>query len=122
VHQAIGEGLLSACHDLSDGGLAVAAAEMALGGRLGASIDLSSVRSTEELSAVEALYSESASRFMVSVPEDKAERFEALFGQDASLLGRVNDSAELTVTRAGKTLFACTVSSLVSAFKGTLNW
>ena len=34
---------LSACHDCSDGGLAVALAEMCIGGRLGASIDLDAV-------------------------------------------------------------------------------
>ncbi len=39
IRSAIREGLVAACHDLSDGGLAVAAAEMALAGEIGAKID-----------------------------------------------------------------------------------
>ena len=35
LHQAIQNGLVKSCHDLSEGGLAVAAAEMCIGGRLG---------------------------------------------------------------------------------------
>ena len=35
LHQAMGQGLVKACHDLSEGGLAVAAAEMCIGGRSG---------------------------------------------------------------------------------------
>src|SRR5262249_18002624 len=38
LHQAIQARLVRACHDLSEGGLAVAAAEMCIGGRLGLSI------------------------------------------------------------------------------------
>ncbi|TVR36045.1 MAG: phosphoribosylformylglycinamidine synthase, partial [Spirochaetaceae bacterium] len=40
LHAAIGNGLVATCHDLADGGLAVALAESALGGRLGARIDI----------------------------------------------------------------------------------
>ncbi|WP_018632732.1 phosphoribosylformylglycinamidine synthase subunit PurL [Neomegalonema perideroedes] len=39
VRRSIQGGLVAACHDLSDGGLAVAAAEMALAGGLGADLD-----------------------------------------------------------------------------------
>ncbi len=42
VHRAIHGGLVRACHDLSEGGLAVAAAEMAFAGGLGAQIDAAS--------------------------------------------------------------------------------
>lgn len=40
LHSAIHAGLVAACHDISDGGLAVALAEMAIAGRCGATIDL----------------------------------------------------------------------------------
>ena len=36
VHEAMLRGLVRACHDLSEGGLAVAAAEMAFAGGIGA--------------------------------------------------------------------------------------
>ena len=40
VQQQIAEGLITAAHDISDGGLAVAVAEMCIAGRIGALIDL----------------------------------------------------------------------------------
>ncbi|MBA2598061.1 MAG: phosphoribosylformylglycinamidine synthase subunit PurL [Chloroflexia bacterium] len=43
IHRATRKGLLQSCHDLSDGGLAVAAAEMAIGGGFGLEIDLRNV-------------------------------------------------------------------------------
>jgi phosphoribosylformylglycinamidine synthase II len=43
VRQLIGEGLVTAVHDVSDGGALVAIAEMALAGSIGASISLPSV-------------------------------------------------------------------------------
>ncbi len=42
LHQAIRAGLVHSCHDLSEGGLALALAEMALGGRLGIEADIAS--------------------------------------------------------------------------------
>jgi phosphoribosylformylglycinamidine synthase len=48
LHKAIQNGLVKSCHDLSEGGLAVAAAEMCIGGRLGLDIKIpSSVLFTE---------------------------------------------------------------------------
>src|SRR5262245_43252018 len=43
VARAIREGLVAACHDLSEGGLAVSAAEMAFAGNLGLTLDVSKV-------------------------------------------------------------------------------
>ena len=122
VHEAIGQGLVSACHDLSDGGLAVALAEMCIGGRLGAEADLAKVRSDEELNDTEALYSESASRFLVEVQPENAAAFEKLAGEDAVCIGVVRKEPELRFARGGKELFSCGVESLASAFKGTLDW
>jgi len=59
VHSAISQGLVRACHDLSEGGLAVAAAEMCFAGGIGA--DVTSLR--DELSDDAKLFSESPSRF-----------------------------------------------------------
>ena len=49
LHQAINARLISACHDLSDGGLAVALAEMCIGGRLGAHLALNRVPTLGDL-------------------------------------------------------------------------
>ena len=57
LHQAINSRLISACHDLSDGGLAVSLAEMCIGGRLGAHLALNRVPVIGALTLTEALYS-----------------------------------------------------------------
>ncbi len=123
VFQAMQEGLISSCHDLSDGGLGVAVAEMALGGRTGANIDLDRVPAEGSLAAHELLYSESASRFLVTVrPEHKA-RFERCFaGQIAAWLGETTPGRELSFFHDGKALFSSSVESLAEAWKATLDF
>ncbi len=66
MHTAITQGLVRACHDLSEGGFAVAAAEMAFAGGLGADItDLKNA--APALDDTARLFSESATRFLVEV-------------------------------------------------------
>ena len=121
-HNAVLGRLVSACHDLSDGGLGVALAEMALGGRRGASVDIALVPA-EAMTAAELLYSESASRLLVTVPEHQRESFEKLFaGQIFARIGATTDSDTLTVRSGGITLLTENVEDLASAFKATLNW
>ena len=122
LHQAINNRLISACHDLSDGGLAVAAAEMCIGGRLGADIQLNRVPVTEDMTATERLYSESASRLLVSVDPEKAPLFEALMGTDAVCIGEVTDDRTLAIRNGDAPLLALSVEALAIAFKETLDW
>ncbi|MFP4049670.1 MAG: AIR synthase-related protein, partial [Desulfovermiculus sp.] len=92
LYAAIRQGLVSACHDLSDGGLGVAAAEMCIGGNLGAELHLDrvSVSGNEDYALEELLYSETPSRLLVSVPEEKSQAFEELFaGQCMARVGTV---------------------------------
>ncbi|MEA5113946.1 MAG: phosphoribosylformylglycinamidine synthase subunit PurS [Geobacteraceae bacterium] len=99
---AVGKGLVASCHDLSDGGLAVALAETAFAGGLGLNIDLSRVvfsgvacdRRDEVL-----LFSESASRHLVTVrPENQAKFEETMAGNCFSRIGIVSDDPMLTIT------------------------
>jgi len=115
-------GLVNACHDCSDGGLAVALAEMCIGGRLGAQIDLDAAPSCGCAHPLELLYSESQSRLVVSVAPDKAAAFEALFaGQHCARIGVVG-GAGLALTQAGRQLLNLPVEELARAFKAPLNW
>ncbi len=66
---AIRQGVANACHDCSDGGLAVALAEMCLAGGLG--LDASAAPDVQRLDA--ALFGEAQSRILVAVPADKRE-------------------------------------------------
>ncbi|MCH2114424.1 MAG: phosphoribosylformylglycinamidine synthase subunit PurL [Pirellulales bacterium] len=77
VHQAVRNGLITSCHDLSEGGLAVAAAEMAFSGNVGAHIDLSMIPVDGEALGVAArLFSESNTRFLCEVSASHATQFE----------------------------------------------
>lgn len=98
LHQAINKGFVRACHDLSEGGLAVAAAEMAFAGGFGMDLDLAHVwTSGGALSAAAILFSETPSRFIVEVPSVARQGFENLMRGFISPLGRVTKSPNLVV-------------------------
>lgn len=71
LHEAIRKGWIRSCHDVSEGGLAVALAEMAMGGRLGIKCSLRDIP-CEDSAAIDTvlLYSEAPTRFVVEVPGD----------------------------------------------------
>jgi len=91
VHRAIRKGVLQACHDLSEGGLAVAAAEMAIAGGHGMELDLGDVPVVESgLSGATRLFAESPTRFLVEVAPDDASALETVLGQTPhARIGRV---------------------------------
>jgi phosphoribosylformylglycinamidine synthase len=115
--------MITACHDLSDGGLGVAVAEMCLGGRQGADLSLDAVPALEAMNAAELLYSESASRLLVSVRGDMIEDFEEAFrGQICARIGRTAGEAVLRIEHGGRELLHEQVEELARAFKATLDW
>jgi phosphoribosylformylglycinamidine synthase len=103
VHRAIRSGLVRSCHDLSEGGLAAAVAEMCFAGGLGAELDLAALANASGLSQdAVLLFSESNSRFVVEVPETARQQFlEALAGVPVVELGVVRAWDTLTIRGAG---------------------
>jgi phosphoribosylformylglycinamidine synthase len=75
VHAAIAQGLVRACHDLSEGGFAVAAAEMCFAGGIGADITGLPGDLPDEVK----LFGESPTRFLVEVKPEHAPAFESCF-------------------------------------------
>ncbi|MCB9915450.1 MAG: phosphoribosylformylglycinamidine synthase subunit PurL [Planctomycetes bacterium] len=111
LHRAIAGGYVQACHDLSEGGLAVAAAEMAFAGGLGLDVDLARVPATPFPSGYDAdttaLFSESCTRFLVEVaPEHQAEFEARLDGLPLGLVGRVRADKVLELRGAGGDVLA----------------
>jgi phosphoribosylformylglycinamidine synthase subunit PurSL len=101
---AIAEGLVASCHDCSDGGLAVAIAESTFGTGLGVDVHLDGIvggLAAARQPLLAALFSESHSRFVVSVPPACRERFEALLGSRATAIGTVVARPEI-VFRSGE--------------------
>jgi phosphoribosylformylglycinamidine synthase subunit PurSL len=99
LHAAIQAGFVRSCHDLSEGGLAVAAAEMAFGGGLGLDLALSSMIMDDDC-ADDAilLFSETPSRFLVEVRPGDSEAFGSLMeGVELRLLGFVTAEPVLAI-------------------------
>ncbi len=91
LHGAIASGLVRACHDCSEGGLAVAAAEMALAGGLGLELRLAAVpRSADADHDAAIAFCESLGRLLVEVRPSASDKFEALLaGHPLARIGRV---------------------------------
>jgi len=123
---AIRQGLVRACHDLSEGGLAVAAAEMSLAGLLGMDIDLSQVSHDlhvlhANLIATLLLFSESASRFLLEVAPEHRAAFEAHMRShgvhDITCIGVVASTGRFTIRSGEQVLIDLTVADLQHAWK-----
>jgi len=81
LSKATDKGLVKACHDLSEGGLGVAVAEMAFAGNKGATIILREVPLGDDIIRNDhILFSESNSRFLVEVAPENVNKFEKTLG------------------------------------------
>jgi phosphoribosylformylglycinamidine synthase len=100
ITEAIDSRCVKACHDLSEGGLAVAAAEMSFSGGYGMVLRLEDVPRTKKLCRNDfLLFSESNSRFLIEVPEKRREDFEALMkGNVYAEIGRVKKDGYLSIS------------------------
>lgn len=112
LHHAIKNKLIRACHDLSEGGLAVAIAEMCIGGRLGCELDLNRDDVTT------ALFSESNGRLLVEVEPSKAAQFEAAFDKKLmQKIGIVTKKLQLVIKQDNESIVTLTIEQLVSAWQ-----
>jgi phosphoribosylformylglycinamidine synthase II len=95
---AVDGGLIKACHDLSEGGLAVATAEMAFSGGHGMEIDLCKVPRERCERDDFILFSESNSRLLLEIPEKARSEFDSLMqGKDCAQIGRVTKGSRLVM-------------------------
>ncbi len=123
VYEAIQHGLISACHDISDGGLGVSVAEMCIGGDVGAVILIDQCPSMDNMDFEKMMYSETPSRFVVAVAKDKKEEFEAMFkGDFFACIGEVIDKKEVVFKYKGKDMIKDEVSNLRYWWKKTLDF
>jgi phosphoribosylformylglycinamidine synthase len=114
LHHAMQTDLVESCHDCSEGGLAVALAEMCIAGRLGAEVDTTKIAPQADV----ALFSESLSRFVVEIEPCNVQAFEAaLQGFDYVQIGSVNDNGKLHIAH-GKTVVDIPVGDLERAWRG----
>jgi phosphoribosylformylglycinamidine synthase len=104
--------LLESCHDLSDGGLAVALAEVTFGG-VGATVTLP----PSDLPLQAQLFAETHSRFLVSVRPQRAPELEEVMGGDCQRLGRAGGDRVSITAASGERLVDLAVTDLLDAFR-----
>ena len=125
--EAIRAGMVHSCHDLSEGGLAVAAAEMALASLQGVTIDLarlfvSDMQDVESATLnVVRLFSESPSRFLVEIAPEQLGAFEKYMrgaGVTITYIGAITNAARFIVQDGEEELINLHVNELQEAWKG----
>ena len=128
LHQAIRNGWIAACHDLSEGGLAVALAEMAIAGRLGVEVDLAPISVAgvappsesdgSGLLNLRRLFSESNGRLLVEIePQHCAAAIAHFAGCSFTQLGTVTTGERFVLNAGDEPLLDLAIAELVSAWK-----
>jgi phosphoribosylformylglycinamidine synthase len=116
---AIQTGLIQTAHDCSEGGVGVAVAEMCIGGRLGATIDLDG---TGHESLWARLWGESLGRFVVAVKPEKEHAFLAwMSGQPTTFLGEAVEGPNLTICDGYDEILTADVEAMVASWQGALD-
>jgi len=121
IHDSIQQGLVRSCHDLSEGGLAVALAEMAFAGMVGADVmHLKDIGLPDEA----ALFSENPTRFLLEVRSGDLDRLRGLCGDIPHVvLGKTVREPRLRVAGAnGEWILWSSLDQLKESWQKTLRW
>ena len=117
LHIAIREGWVLSAHDLSEGGLAVAAAEMAFSGVGGVHIDLDRIPMDNGVSAAGLLFGESTGRVLVEVAPEHAASLEAM---GLVPVGRATAARRITLRHDGSNLLDQPLEELKETWRNGL--
>ncbi len=127
LHAAMTRNRVLSAHDLSEGGLALCAAEMGFSGEFGCVIDLDECARDPRIYSNETLlFSESPSRILVEVKPENASAFLKHFGGNAknSLVRRVGQTTANPILKAtgleGSTIFEESLKELKEKWQTTL--
>ncbi len=112
------ETFLVSSHDISDGGLAVALMESAFDGDFGVDIDIEN----SKLDVNAELFSESHSRFVVSIDPDRKDEFETLMGDDCRFLGKATEDKKIKISINGQMLIDEEIKKLIAVWRNGLKF
>ena len=124
VKNAIKMGLVTAAHDCSKGGLAIALALMAINGGLGVKVDLEKIPSKKISSLDELIFSESYGRVILTT--DKIENAKEIInlavknGISAAIIGKVYDNDNFILQNLDKKIVECSVNALRSIWEESI--
>ncbi|MBI2176030.1 phosphoribosylformylglycinamidine synthase subunit PurL [Candidatus Woesearchaeota archaeon] len=124
VEETIRGRAVLACHDISEGGLAVALAEMCFAGGIGAEAELRSIPHTSSITDEIALFSESQTRFIAEVEKGKEAAFEAAMKKNGSSYGLVGKTKgkRLVIRGSRGKIIDAGLAELKEAWQETLKW
>jgi phosphoribosylformylglycinamidine synthase len=124
LHTAIERGLIRSCHDLSEGGLAVAIAEMAFAGGVGADVSNLKLSGAGSESDEVKLFSESPTRFVVEVRPENVTQLKEIFADLAlTALGKTVAEPRLRIAATiGEWIIWAKLSELKEAWQKPLRW
>ncbi|MEZ6115237.1 MAG: phosphoribosylformylglycinamidine synthase subunit PurL [Pirellulaceae bacterium] len=124
VHQAMQSKLIRSCHDLSEGGLAAAIAEMAFAGEQGATINLDQIPTAgQSCPAYVLLFSESNTRFVLEVAPENSAALEAVFANlPCQRIGEVTATQDVSFSHGDKVVASAHLHDLKQAWQAPLAW
>ena len=125
ISRAIENQLVRACHDCSEGGIGVAAAEMAFAGGMGMQLDLANVPRDASITVDSVLlFSESNSRFVLSIAPENRGAFEAAMeGIAIGLIGTVVETSDFVVKGLRReTIIQTATNQLKEHWMRTFRW
>jgi len=123
IRHLVNNGIAISVHDISTGGLVIAAIEMAIAGGLGIDlhVDRIPVRGTERIDEV--LFSETQARYLVEVKANKVREFEEAlkrYGIEGSIIGRVLSKEVVVITNNEETITSLKLSDLADLYNNSL--
>ena len=124
LSSAINNNLVRSCHDCSEGGIAVAAAEMAFAGGYGMLLNLADIPTSEDITHDDfLLFSESNSRFLVEIEPENKDSFEKhMTDVPIGCLGTITDTSDFIINGlTEKTVLETTIDKLKSAWQTPLH-
>lgn len=123
THECMQQGLIRSCHDLSEGGLAVAIAEMSFAGGLGVEVNLANIPVEGDCNALVRLFSESNSRFVFEVEPGNVEAVKTAFGDvPVAEIGSVIAGDSVVVAAAGSNVTGSKSCEMKARWQAPLAW
>jgi len=107
---------ITAIHDISQGGIAIALSEMTIAGNIGAEIDISNISNEENISTSNKIFSESQGRYIITVKKESVDNVLNQLGSLGKCIGDVkgnslilkdneNEIAKLTVEQLNNSYY-----------------
>jgi phosphoribosylformylglycinamidine synthase len=122
---ALADGTALLAHDVADGGLLVAAAEMAFSGRLGLALELSAIPGSEGLSTEAACFAETPGRYLLETAPEQADALVSAAraaGVPAAPLGQLTADGALRARHGQQTRLEVDTQRLRAAWYEALDW